>query len=371
MEPGEHRQETIRITNSGDEDVTLYASKQDFIAGDDTGTPRFIDSDEDIGFGLVDWIEMEQEHVTTPANTRQEVAFNIQLPENAEPGGHYGAVFYGPGSGDGQVWVQARLWVLILVQVDGEVEEKWELRDFQIWQAIDGGFMENEVFDSTDIVSFYLNFENQGNVHLQPEWKIHIYDKDDTRLTEIGSKDLISSDGAHIWETIVDYLPINEGGGNVLPQSDRSFYTQWEWFGYQVQNQVNFEDFQTHYNNKQRDRKLRQAAFYETIEQVPVQETFRAELELSYETRDGDTETFEKTQEFDIQYDSIEVVINPRVVGGGGVFVLIVFGWAGYYLLIGRKKMEAKLKAQLQKEMQQQNEASSKDTNDEQQKDID
>ncbi len=353
MDPGQSVQETIRITNSWQETVTLYSSKQDFIAWDDTWTPRFIDNEESLGFGLVDWIQMEQEKVTIPPNTKQEVTFTLQLPENAEPGGHYWAVFYWPGAWQWQVGVQARLGVLILVQVEGEVVQKWVLTNFQVWKKIDSGIEQNDIFEWDDEVSFYLNFENQWNVHLQPEWQIDIYDNEWNKLTDIGSKDLISSDWAYIWETVVDYLPVNEAKGNVLPQSDRSFYTSWEGFGYQTKNKVEFEDFQTYYNNQQRSKKLRQTAFYETIKQVPVQETFTAKLNLSYEKKNGNMETFEREKEFDIKYDSIRIVKNWPMLWGFGLLIVLIFGWVGYYFIIGRKKLEAKLKAQLQKQISQ------------------
>ena len=50
--------------------------------------------------------------------------FTITVPENATPGGHYGAVFFqdhGSQSGSGQVGIHVDYGVLILLTVNGEV----------------------------------------------------------------------------------------------------------------------------------------------------------------------------------------------------------------------------------------------------------
>ena len=42
-DPGQTVRKTLKITNNGSETVTLYGSKENFVAGDNTGTPKFVE----------------------------------------------------------------------------------------------------------------------------------------------------------------------------------------------------------------------------------------------------------------------------------------------------------------------------------------
>lgn len=112
IEAGSEKTENVLVTNQTDGPITLYTSKEDFVAGDDTGTPTFIKPKDqtDDTYSLSNWIKLENENLTLAKGESREVRFTVKVPKNSEPGGHYGAIFFSPGvSKDGQVAVVQRL----------------------------------------------------------------------------------------------------------------------------------------------------------------------------------------------------------------------------------------------------------------------
>jgi len=132
--------QTIKIKNDSNTAVTLYSATEDFIAGDDTGFPRFI-KPEDLPnpeLSLTNWIELENESITLAAGESKEIRFTVNVPLTSEPGGHYGVIFFWP---EAEQWAQLsviqRLWVLLLINVPGEVKIAWEqcliIHEILIW----------------------------------------------------------------------------------------------------------------------------------------------------------------------------------------------------------------------------------------------
>lgn len=52
-------------------------------------------------------------------------------------------------------------------------------------------------------------------------------------IQAIGKESILNEYGATIGEKIVDYIPFNDEGGNVLPSSSRLFQSSWKGFPYQ------------------------------------------------------------------------------------------------------------------------------------------
>lgn len=112
IEAGTKKDATILVTNGTGNPITLYTSKEDFIAGDDTGTPTFIKPKDQTSdtYSLANWIQLENENITLAKGESREIRFTVNVPKNSEPGGHYGAIFFSPGvPKDGQVAIVQRL----------------------------------------------------------------------------------------------------------------------------------------------------------------------------------------------------------------------------------------------------------------------
>lgn len=192
--PGSSQSDVIKVTNNTDGPITLYSSKEDFVAGDETGRPKFVASKDQTSetYSLANWIKIENENVTLAQGETREVRFTVSAPTGAEPGGHYGAVFFSPGvAGQSQVAIVQRLGVLLLVNVPGNIEVRGEMTKFSVGTKEKEVFSEASSFDSFPII-LQTQFENAGNIHLKPLGKIELVDENGEILKNVGKESIIN-----------------------------------------------------------------------------------------------------------------------------------------------------------------------------------
>ena len=226
--------DTITITNRDTSNIILAPSTQDFVAAGETGKPGFVDpAESDASISVASWITVnDSEPVTIRPNEKKSVPFTITVPENAEPGGHYGVIFFAPPSDAGQVAVQQKIGVLVLVRVGGDITEKGKLDTFGIYsEDIKGEDIpksSSSFFFSGLPIPFAMRYENQGNIHIKPDAKIEIFNTFGNKVNSVGVEIILSEKGVEISKNIVDYIPVNPGLGNVLAKSFRTFRASWQ-----------------------------------------------------------------------------------------------------------------------------------------------
>ncbi len=196
-DPGQNLSEDITIINEEEVSVTYYSSFANFEAQGETGSATFVDPVEDIGT----WMQTEQS-VTLLPGEQKTVSFTIKIPENAEPGGHFGVIFWGTSpenSADGkQLAVSAKTGLLVLLSVSGDVKEEGGVLDFLK--------KDNKFWYNSLPVSFTYRFKNDGGDRIKPKGFIKI-----SNTLFIPTKKL-------------DANPVN---GNILPNSTRKFTVDW------------------------------------------------------------------------------------------------------------------------------------------------
>ncbi len=200
--PGTTIEGEMTLFNEEAETKTLYSSTQNFEARGESGAPYFLPERT----GLATWISI-QDQVTLKPQERKTIPFTIKIPDNAEPGGHFAAIFWGtfPAAIEGgQVAIGGRLGVLILLRVAGEVEEKGGLVDFRT----EGG----RFLTKLPIV-FAYRFSNDGGDRIKPEGEIKI-------------KNILGFTSA--------VLDANKSEGNVLPRSSRKYEALWHSKGQKI-----------------------------------------------------------------------------------------------------------------------------------------
>ena len=199
-------QSEIRVINVNEYDLTLYPQVVNFAPKGETGQGDFIPvfENETSGQTLAEWIDIAPEGIVIPKQKTVAVPFTIRVPANAAPGGHYAAILIGTKSNQNsanQSLVQTAQFVssLFFVRVAGDVLESGSIREFRTTKSL---------LQSPD-VDFEVRFENTGNVHLQPQGDITIY---------------------NMWGEERGTIPINHQThfGNVLPQSIRKFDFTWK-----------------------------------------------------------------------------------------------------------------------------------------------
>jgi hypothetical protein len=199
-EPGKTYTVQIRVTNVTASDLSFDSTVNDFTSKDESGAPS-IDFDGVLpaSASIRSWVGVI-DNFTLEALESKTIPVTLSIPNNAEPGGHYGVIRFSgraptiEGSGVG---LAASAGSLVLVKVAGAVEEDLELLTFQTAQnnTWSGIFKYGPV-------DFVMRFGNKGNVHVKPIGQIEIRDM-------FGNK--------------VDTLEINTTRGNVLPNSIRKF----------------------------------------------------------------------------------------------------------------------------------------------------
>ncbi len=346
VNPWETKLEIISITNNDPNPVTLYTSKEDFTAWDETWTPKFIKpkdktTDE---YSLSNWISLDTENVTLAKWETREVKFT-------EPGWHYWAVFFSPWApSKAQVAVVQRLWVLVLVNVAWELKIDWKLSGFETWVKDKSGFKAKNIF--TDFpIAFETKFLNDWNVHIKPSWKITLTDESWNELKNVWKETIINDKWAFIWEKLVDYIPVNDVQWNVLPKSNRKFESLLQWFWYQELKEdgtkiVKFKDISDYYKDKKAESK-QYVNFWETIRTRKTDKKITAKLEISYEWKDKVKKNFSDSKIITVSFEETYVGTSLLAIS---IVVILILG-TFYYIRIYRPKAKEKLKKELMEEI--------------------
>ena len=156
--PGESLRREFTITSQSNEDLNISLRFEDLTEGDAPNYP------------LTPYLVTPERNFSLPAQGRVTVPIIVTLPEDISPGGFYGAVAFAITRARGEVDVArvvTRLTPLIFLRVNGEVSEVGSLLDFKF-------------LDQT----FYLTYENLGNIYLNPYGVIELANKFTGKKTE-------------------------------------------------------------------------------------------------------------------------------------------------------------------------------------------
>lgn len=194
-DPGSTISEEMTLFNETKNSQTFFVSFANFEAQGETGSPTFIDPKDGIGT----WMSTELASINLAPGQQKKVKFTIKIPKNAEPGGHFGAIFWGtnPGS-SGQISVGTKTGFLVLLTVNGEITEDAGLVDFQI-RGNQWAFKQLPIM-------FQYRFSNQGGDRVKPTGNIIV-------------RSILG------WR--VKKLNANPYDGNVLPNTTRKITSEW------------------------------------------------------------------------------------------------------------------------------------------------
>lgn len=174
--PGDIIENSFRIVNGTDQPLTLTASPKNFTAEGEEGAVAL--TDEETSFSLANWITVTPQQILVPARGSQDFTFVINVPDNAEPGGHFGSVIIATNPvqvGATGAAVSQEAGPLILVSVAGDIVKSAKILEF----ASQSGFYENGP------VVLETRVENEGNVHFKPAGTITIKNMFGNEVTKI------------------------------------------------------------------------------------------------------------------------------------------------------------------------------------------
>jgi hypothetical protein len=186
----------VTLLNETENAETYYISYSNFEAQGETGNPNFVDPT----YGIGTWMSSPPVVDLMPGEAKT-VPITINIPIDAEPGGHFGVVFWGtnpPVSEGNQVAIGAKTGLLVLLSVLGDVKEAGGIAGF--------GLKENKFFYNTLPVNFEYRFRNDGGDRIKPDGKISI---------------------RNTFYLPAEKLNANPVEGNILPGSTRRFEVPW------------------------------------------------------------------------------------------------------------------------------------------------
>jgi hypothetical protein len=204
VKPGETKTFKTTVTNLTDTDITVRAIENDFIAGDERGTPALIldESKYAPSHSLKRYMKPIA-NVVVSAKSTKIVDVVVTMPTDVKAGGYFGAIRFAPVSTEngGQVNLNASVASLLLVTVPGKVTEKLSLTNFEVQQSGKTG----EMFGSPDNLQLMTRFKNEGGLQEGPFGKISVVQDDkkvvyETDFNNKDPRDVVLPDSARRWD---------------------------------------------------------------------------------------------------------------------------------------------------------------------------
>lgn len=194
--PGKVETRVISIENDEPTTQTFVVSIQKFIPKGDHGQQEFIDASDTSG--IPEWIFVDRPEVTLAAGQRTTLQVAIRVPENADGGGHYAALFLArKQASDEQVAMLPRIGILFFVDVEGPRTERLSVKSFTV---------DSSSANTDAPIGFRTVIANEGNVHAIPSGVVTI---------------------RNMFGSVVAKIRLNEEGARVLPSSERVLSSVW------------------------------------------------------------------------------------------------------------------------------------------------
>lgn len=196
--PGQTIETNVKLYNESATPLTLVASTANFSAKDETGNPDF--AFDVPSTDLAAWMVLGQTQITIAPSETATIPVTINVPANAEAGGHYAGVFFGSGGSDssgGQVAIQSKIGTLVILRVSGNTRESGSIVEFS---------RQGQGTLTRLPTSFVLRLQNNGNVHFRPRGFVTVH---------------------NMFGGVTKTIPINPKEGAVLPGSIRLFDIDW------------------------------------------------------------------------------------------------------------------------------------------------
>ena len=176
--PGETLTEKLRVRNDSNMDNSYSVLVEDFKAVGEEGSVDLIDDDSNTSYSLAKWVVPEPKNFSLKKGEEIEIPYSINVPTDAEPGGHYGSVVIRMGGSDKVTQgasVASKVGSLVLLRVAGTVKEDASVESFRA----------NKSYYQNSPVNFELRLKDNGSNHIQPKGTILITNLFGQKVAEI------------------------------------------------------------------------------------------------------------------------------------------------------------------------------------------
>jgi hypothetical protein len=173
VRPGETVYKEITVTNRIDDNRSFEFYVEDMSGSADGAEAAVLLGDQDGPYSLKDYVSVPEKVITLKLGERARVPVAITMPQNAEPGGYYGAVLVSTVRRDGASGetvasspVVARIGTLFFITVPGESVTGGSLTSFRT--------LSNHWWFSKGPIPLGVTYENSGSVHQNPYGEIRV-----------------------------------------------------------------------------------------------------------------------------------------------------------------------------------------------------
>lgn len=175
--PGDTITNQIKLYNPTEYPLSVEMIAEDFTPVGEEGKVVLSEAEDNSTFSIASWTTISPASFIIKPEEQVIVSYTIVVPQNGEPGGHYGSIVASLSGGTQEVSgssVASKRGALVLLRIAGNVEEKIRVNTF-----------ETDSFSEYGPIDFSLKFENVGNVHVRPAGFITITDMFGKQVAEI------------------------------------------------------------------------------------------------------------------------------------------------------------------------------------------
>lgn len=381
VDPGDIITRTATLFNFSDKILNIATSQWEFEADGTSGKPRLLKSSAENS--VASWITLHTEDFTIAPNVQKTISFDVLIPDNARPGWHYAAVFFENNNSANWLWtnigINVDYGVLLLITVSWDIVVDWDVDEWDIivknswsswwwgwysrkkdncpvWDFSKSNFdnkcidnlltseepndIEDEItFEKLDI-AFEIPFDNNWNTHIKPTGKVTLKDEDGRQINQIWKQVILNEKWAIIWERIVDFIPINDIGWNVLPQTKRIFEWEWKGFPYKTHDDngeeiVLYWSPDEYYSRKNIPENIT-LNFWERILERSNKKKVTADIHVAYTDLKGEEIEFNSAEDFYIEYVDTYVWFNKYIILIWSILTIFIIFF--FYVWYRKKK---------------------------------
>lgn len=226
---GTTKTQDVTVVNLTAAPITVRPIENDFVAGDERGTPALIlDADKYAPTHSLKRFMAPLKDVTIPAKQGKTITVTITVPKDAQTGGYFGAIRFAPTNpdGGGQVNLSGSVASLILMTVPGPATEKVSLTNFDIQQKGTTG----TYFRDGENLTVLARFKNEGSVQEGVFGKVSVKKGNDVvysaDFNNKNPRDMVLPDSVRRWD-----IPLKSISGF-------GHYTVYGTFTYGAKNQT-------------------------------------------------------------------------------------------------------------------------------------
>jgi hypothetical protein len=213
--PGQVIEEKVKILNQSQVSIPMTTKVVNFTAEEESGQMVFDEFSQDPSFVSRLWFKIENPDFILDPGETEEIRFQIRIPDNAEPGGHYAVLIFEPRlpsfyfKEEAMVRNIPEIGVLFLTSVqkftlEPDTESKLEISEFSlpkekrlvtlenfVSRLLGGVALATEVnIVENPFLNFILKIKNNDIYHIKPSGKIIIYNFWGKRVGEVEIKQM-------------------------------------------------------------------------------------------------------------------------------------------------------------------------------------